>query len=118
MKNVFVNSFNIISTLGNTALENYNNIRLGNSGVLEHNRPDISDNPVLASLISETQFDEITSNSKYGNRSRYEKLLIASIENAVNQSQFSPQAKKPFLFFLPQREIFHYLKRTNHQMLI
>ena len=100
MKEVFVESHNILSSLGNTTVENFSRIKNGNSGVQLHNRADIDDSPFWASIISEEQFkslsDEIKDADDY---SRFEQFLIASVKDALKTSSVDVADKKTIFIF-------------------
>lgn len=89
MNTVFINSLNIISPLGNTAAENYVSVVNGISGVQQHLRSDISDQSFWASLINDKIIDAVISGNDTDNFSRYEKLIIASVSDALEKSDIN-----------------------------
>ncbi len=90
MREVFIVSDNIISPLGFTSEDNFYQLTLNNCAISHHNKPEFSSEPFYASLLTEQQnnaLDNIDSNAEY---SKFEKLLINSITNAVKGSDVNP----------------------------
>jgi 3-oxoacyl-[acyl-carrier-protein] synthase I len=85
MREVFVASDNIISPLGLTTTENFDNMLAGKSGVSEHANEKISDHPFFASLFDDERF-----NSDGEQYTRFEQLLISSITDALGRTQVRP----------------------------
>jgi 3-oxoacyl-[acyl-carrier-protein] synthase I len=85
MNKTAVASFNIVSALGSGADVNFDQMLKGISGVREHNLPDIDAQPVWVSLVTETQLG-LSLPISY---SHYEKLLIASIKGAQDNSSLN-----------------------------
>jgi len=83
MKQISVSGTNIISPLGFTSAENLTMMLNGNSGVAAFNRPKIDDDTIYAALFDDNVLHK---NSTYANLpaqfTKYEKLLISSIEDA------------------------------------
>ncbi len=85
MKKTVVASFNIVSALGSGADVNFDQMLNGISGVREHHLPDIDAQPVWVSMVTETQLG-LSLPESY---SHYEKLLIASIKGAQDNSMIN-----------------------------
>lgn len=82
-KDVFIVGDNILAPLGHTTIENFSALKQGRSGVQVHHLPSISATPVAASLFkADTQFIS-TPNHSY---TKYEQLLIASVQDALQNS--------------------------------
>lgn len=82
-------SDNILSPLGFTTEQNFSQVRDNRSGISHHIRPEFSSQPFFASLFDDSQerrLNEHLDNRKY---TRFEKLLITSIEEAVKDSGIS-----------------------------
>lgn len=75
---VYLTAENIVSPLGTTAAENFTRLKEGVSGIRLHNKPDYSPVPFHASLIDNDFSEEPRSCT------RFERLLITSISNAVS----------------------------------
>jgi len=91
MKEVFVIADNIISPLGNTTAENFSKLVKNFSAVKQHNNKQINNEPFFASLFDE---DEFKTNERC---TKFEQLLIASIAEAVQQTDVNPSDKKTLL---------------------
>ena len=100
MKKVFIDSHNLITSLGSTSEANFTALKNNRSGVLLHDRPDIDTSPFWASIVQEEQFksiaDDIKNPAQY---TRFEKLLIASIADAVKNSNVDPSNSKTIFIF-------------------
>ncbi|MEJ7587135.1 MAG: beta-ketoacyl synthase N-terminal-like domain-containing protein [Ferruginibacter sp.] len=94
MKDVFIVADNIISPLGITTEENFSNLTKGISGIREHVNTALSAQPFFASLLDEhtNLLDEKTNSF-----TRFEKLLIASISDALKNCNVDIKDKKTIL---------------------
>src|SRR4051812_28017435 len=91
MKDVFIIADNIISPLGNTSAENFLKLAQNISAVKQYENKKINDAPFFATLFNE---DEFTANNRY---TKFEQLLIASINNALKQTDINVSDKKTLL---------------------
>ncbi|MCO5946812.1 beta-ketoacyl-[acyl-carrier-protein] synthase family protein [Mucilaginibacter flavidus] len=90
---VFVVADNILSPLGKTTTENFEQLKNGVSGVKQHNNANLSPIPFYASLFDENaRF--LQSGEGY---TKFEQLLIASIADALIDSGIDPKEKKTVL---------------------
>lgn len=97
---VFVESHNILSSLGFSSSENYQNVLMGTSGVQEYVNTPLSPIPLMASIIDDQKLKEEF--SKIGNSTeytRFEQISILSISKALQNSQVDPTSKRT-LFIL------------------
>lgn len=95
MPDVFVVSDNILSPLGLTTAENFEQLTNNVSGIKEHDEPNMSTHPFYASL-----FDKNDGFIKKGDESiytKFEQLLIASIRTAFENSGINTRDKKTIL---------------------
>ena len=93
-KDVFVVADNILSPLGITTSENFAQLKNGISGIREHTDTALADQPFYASLFDhKTNFIQDNDN-KY---TKFEKLLIASIGNALENSHIDAGNNKTVL---------------------
>lgn len=88
MRAVFISSDNIVSPLGLTSAENFKNLRAAVTGIRKHDRSDMSEQPFYAALFDERSGFSDTKNKN--GFTRFEQLLQASIENALNSGQVKP----------------------------
>jgi 3-oxoacyl-[acyl-carrier-protein] synthase-1 len=82
MREIFVVSENIISPLGLTTAENFQQLRTNKSGIQLHDDSKIAPAPFYASLFSPSLFSEKDSDSC----SRFEMAVIGSIEEGLKGS--------------------------------
>ena len=97
MTRTYTGSSNIISPLGFDTIENYQNVLNGVSGITEINNPDFSPTPLPVSYISaniNSKFSEISDNDKY---TRFEKLAILSINDAIQKSKLTIDKSRTLL---------------------
>jgi len=80
MREVFVVSDNILSPLGSTTAENFEQLKKGASGIHRHERKLINENPFFASLFAEKDLNATESIT------RFEKSVIASVSDAISQT--------------------------------
>src|SRR6478736_8333533 len=92
MKDVFVVADNIISPVAVSTGENFAKLEQGISGVQQHINTTINAAPFYASLFQEN--NNFTGNNNY---TKFEQLLIASIENALHQTSIHPADKRTLL---------------------
>lgn len=92
---VYLRNTNVISPLGNTTRQNLDNLLAGMNGVTKHVHPQIHSEPIHASLIPAGFIRSDNMQTQY---SRYEQLLITSIEQLLKTISISP--KDPEVLFL------------------
>src|SRR5271156_3103492 len=89
MPGVFVVSDNIFSPLGKTTVENFARLKKGNSGIkLQQNT--FAEQPYYASLFD----DGFEVDTRY---TKFEQLLILSIEQALSDTEIDPKDKRTLL---------------------
>jgi 3-oxoacyl-[acyl-carrier-protein] synthase I len=91
---VYVVSDNVLSPLGRTTAVNFEKLRQNFSGVRRHEDPLISADPFYASLFGR---DEELIPGRENDYTRFEQLLIASIEGALSNSGIELSGKKTVL---------------------
>jgi len=91
MRPVYVAADNIISPIGNTTARNMEQLKNGVSGIAEHNNADISSTSFYASLFNEDDF------KNDANYTKFEKLLIASVEQALSGCDINPKDERTIL---------------------
>jgi 3-oxoacyl-[acyl-carrier-protein] synthase-1 len=91
MKDVFIVADNMVSPLGNTTIENFSKLKQNISAVKQHNNIHINDEPFYASLFDENRFQ---TNERY---TKFEQLLITSIEDVLQQTNIDVTDKKTLL---------------------
>lgn len=88
---VFVVADNVLSPLGKTTTENFDQLKKNISGIKEQNKPAISPKPFFASLFREGNI------SIEAGKTKFEQLLIDSIASALQNSSVDSTDKKTIL---------------------
>lgn len=112
---VYISAHNIISSLGFTSLENLNKIRNGISGInLSQNR-ELSPENVFVSLVSsdetEKKFSELSKKSDF--YTKYEKLLILSVYDALKNSEIDIHSSETVFIFSTTKGNINLLEKEN-----
>lgn len=95
MTDIFISADNIISPIGSTTADNFQQLTQNVSGIKMHTGNGISPQPFYAALFNDDQaFKDIQEQEKY---TRFEKLLIASISNALTKSNVKVEDKRTAL---------------------
>ena len=94
MKDIFISSDNILSAIGLTTSENFSQLKQNVSGIKLHNDKSMSEQPFQAALFHNENF---FANNAQKNYTKFEKLLIASINDALANSNISATDKKTVL---------------------
>ncbi|MDB5131343.1 MAG: fabF 2, partial [Mucilaginibacter sp.] len=89
---VFIVADNVLSPLGKTTTENFARLKENQSAVKAHHNPQISQQPFFASLFDDNDF--LQPNRQY---TKFEQLLVASIENALQNCDINIADKKTIL---------------------
>jgi 3-oxoacyl-[acyl-carrier-protein] synthase-1 len=110
MSPVYVVSDNIISPLGFTTSENFTNLTQNISGIRLHKNNPASSEPFYASLFDENQA-LIQEDSTY---TKFERLLIASITGALENTGINARDKKTILLISTTKGNISLLE--NHRM--
>jgi 3-oxoacyl-[acyl-carrier-protein] synthase-1 len=80
---VYVVTDNIVSPLGKTTTDNFLALKTGETAVKQHADEAISNQPIFASLFDKGEYFYEDTDKKY---TRFERLLIASVEEALQGS--------------------------------
>ena len=93
MNTVFIIADNIYSPLGLTAAENFKQLKDNVSGIKLHDDKAMSDQPFYAALFDANKFSA-EEDEKY---TKYEQLLIATVDDVLKKSKVDPANKKTLL---------------------
>jgi 3-oxoacyl-[acyl-carrier-protein] synthase-1 len=93
VKDIFVVSDNILSPLGQTTAENFAQLKSDVSGVKQQDDKALSPTPFFASLFDKDHVF-ISNGNSY---TKFEQLLIASMADALKDSDIDPKDKKTVL---------------------
>jgi 3-oxoacyl-[acyl-carrier-protein] synthase I len=94
MTEIFISSDNIVSPIGLTTAENFEQLKQNITGIKLHDDKLMSDQPFQAALFGDESFYNDHSKNNY---TRFEKLLLASIADALANSGISAADKKTVL---------------------
>jgi 3-oxoacyl-[acyl-carrier-protein] synthase I len=92
MKDVFITSDNILSPIGSSSAENFLQVQNNVSGIKIHNNASMSTVPFYSALFNGDE--HFLLNSLDNNFTKFEKLLIASINQALEDSSINVSDKK------------------------
>lgn len=107
-KDVFVVADNVLSPLGKTTAENFDQLKKNISGVKEQNKPTISQKPFFASLFNQGDI------SIEAGKTKFEQLLIDSIADALQNSSVDPTDKKTALIISSTKGNISLLEAEEH----
>lgn len=93
MPAVYIVADNIYSPIGVTTAENFEQVKQGISGIKQHHNTALADEPVYASLFDYADFKT----DKQLTYTRFERLLIASVEDTLKDSGIEASDKKTVL---------------------
>src|SRR6201992_3838689 len=91
---VFVVADNVLSPLGRTTQENFNQLKQNKSSVKHHQNSSISSQPFCASLFDKDEIFIYDGDHKY---TKFEQLLIVSIQDALRNSGVDAKSDKTIL---------------------
>jgi 3-oxoacyl-[acyl-carrier-protein] synthase-1 len=94
MTEIFISSDNIVSPIGLTTARNFEQLKQNVSAVKLHDDKTMSEQPFQAALFEDENFYTNDSQNTY---TRFEKLLIASISDALLNSSIDVTGKKTVL---------------------
>lgn len=116
MKTVFVESTNIISSLGFTTSENVDNILNETSGIQYFEKSRYADEPIYLSVIDPTRTkiatDSILNRKQY---TRLEKLIILSVNDALSKSSIDIRDEKTLLILSSTKGNVDLLDQTHEE---
>ena len=92
MKDVFITSHNILTPVGNSTADNFEQLKKSVSGIQKHENKLYSETPFYASLFNDSMLKNIEISNL--NFSKFEKLLIASISEALQRDDINIDINK------------------------
>jgi len=95
MTDIFISSDNILSPIGLTTADNFSQLKQNVSGIKMHDDKMMSELPFQAALFADENF--YNNSDPKNNYTKFEKLLIASITNALANSGINATDKKTVL---------------------
>ncbi len=94
MKQVYFTGDNIISFLGFTSKENFEQLKSGNTGIRKINNPALYPEPFIASMVDRERIHHLLPGNSY---TLLEKLLILSVEDALQNSGVDIRSDKTII---------------------
>lgn len=95
MTDIFISADNIFSPLGANTAENFSQLKNNVSGIKLHDDLIMSGQPFYASLFDSTK--AFAAEANQNDYTKFEKLLITSIKNALDNSKINTRDKKTVL---------------------
>ncbi len=95
MTDIFISADNIFSPLGANTAENFSQLKNNVSGIKLHDDLIMSGQPFYASLFDSTK--AFAAEANQNDYTKFEKLLITSIKNALDNSKINTRGKKTVL---------------------
>jgi 3-oxoacyl-[acyl-carrier-protein] synthase-1 len=95
MTDIFISSDNILTPIGLTTAENFSQLKQNISGVKLHDDSNMSEQPFYAALFDNEDF--FTGKDQKKHYTKFEKLLIASISDALANSSIDVTGKDTIL---------------------
>lgn len=86
MQQVYVVADNIVGPLGGTTRENFDQVLLGNSGISLHDNAAYAAAPFYGAMMAPGQLDTYTAAYNVHRYTTFEKLLVASVQSALQQT--------------------------------
>ncbi len=115
MNKIFTIADNIITSLGFTTKENFDNLKQSKSGIRQTSDPKITQVPLQASIVDserlETEFAKIANPNKY---TRLEKMMILSITDALKQTDIEPSHEDTLFVFSSVKGNINLIEDENH----
>ena len=112
MTDTFIIADNIISPLGYTSEENFEQLQLLNSGIREHDDP-MSDQPFFAALLDKEK--PLLPGDDANGYTRFEQLLIASVSDAVQRAGIDAGDKETILIVSSTKGNISLLEKGNSE---
>ena len=114
MIEVYANGYNIITSLGFSSKENFENLKKGISGIKICNDPFLSPESFPVSLINNErlsrEFDLLNTSKKY---TRFEQLLILSINDAISSLNIDFDIKDTLIIVASTKGNINLLRKDN-----
>ena len=115
MDKVYTVADNIITSLGFSTQQHFDNVKQSRSGISQTNDPSISQVPMQCSLVDSerlnTEFKKLGNPDKY---TRLEKLMILSIHDSLNQTNIDPSNDDTLFVFSSVKGNINLIEDENH----
>lgn len=107
MTDVFVAADNIVSPLGMTTAQNFDQLKAGRSGVSRHERPELSSQPFYGALFQPDSFPLKI-------YTKFEQLVQASVREALQASDILPGDPRTIFILCSTKGNIHLLDEDAH----
>ncbi|RAJ87678.1 3-oxoacyl-[acyl-carrier-protein] synthase-1 [Chitinophaga dinghuensis] len=94
MQKVFVAADNIVSPLGSTTLQNFEQVLQGNSGIQLHDNAAYAAAPFYAAMLAPGQLESYAGQYNANEYTKFERLLLVSIADALRQTNIDTQSSR------------------------
>jgi len=115
MNKIYTIADNIISSLGFSSKENFENLKKGKSGIQITTDPKITQVPMPCSQVNserlESEFSKIGNSDQY---TRLEKMMIFSVQDSINQSGIDPSKEDTLFVFSSVKGNIDLIEDENH----
>jgi 3-oxoacyl-[acyl-carrier-protein] synthase-1 len=112
MTDIFISSDNILSPIRLTTAENFSQLRKNISGIKLHDDVTMSEQPFYAALFEKEDF--FLRDENLNSFTKFEKLLITSISDALQNSGISAEDKKTVLIISTTKGNISLLETENY----
>ncbi|HMK25581.1 MAG TPA: beta-ketoacyl synthase N-terminal-like domain-containing protein [Chitinophagaceae bacterium] len=112
MTDVFIIADNIFSPLGISSPENFARLKKPGSGVMKHDDATMSEQPFYASLFNKK--DALLNDDAKNKFTKFERLLIASISDALQNNEAIARDKKTILIISSTKGNISLLESETH----
>ncbi len=115
MNNIYTVADNIITSLGFTSKENFDNLKLGKSGIKQTVDPKITQIPMYCSRVESERLNaEFKKISNPDNYTRLEKMMILSISDSLQQTTIDPSKQDTLFVFSSVKGNIDLIEDENH----
>lgn len=115
MNKIYTIADNIITSLGFTTKENFDNLKQEKSGIKQTTDPKITQVPLQCSLVDtkrlDTEFEKIGNPKEY---TRLEKLMILSVNDSLKQTPINPASEDTLFVFSSVKGNIDLIEDENH----
>ena len=115
MNKIYIIADNIITSLGFTSKENFDNLKIGKSGIKQTTDPKITQVPLYCSQVDNkrlnTEFKKIGNPEEF---TRLEKMMILSIKDSLNQTNIDPSKEDTLFVFSSVKGNIDLIEDENH----
>jgi len=109
MKQVYFTGDNIISSLGFSSAENFEQLKDGNTGIRKFNDSEIYPEPFIASMVDRQKVNNLLPDEQY---TLLEKMIILSVKDALSNSNIDAASPKTIFILSTTKGNIHLLNQS------